>query len=254
MRCDPEVLLVGVYAGTPACATWEDLWWLTSRESAQLRRIGTPERQKEWLVGRMVAKWVVSLRGAAQSLAPGSLRHIEVEVDAWGKPVGQLLRRTGRPLTVALSLAHSQGMTVCAALGVGIAGQVGVDVEQVDRGILDLVERFTLPMERLALAGTRDQTLTATLLWGLKEAAIKCLGGVVVRRRSFEVHLEPKRTRARVMLLDPLLSERWGHTLEGGFQILGRHVLAWVSTQAREVSVVEVFPTHSWEEVDNGDG
>jgi hypothetical protein len=105
-------------------------------------------------------------------------------------------------------------------------------VELADATILELAERFTRPEERRCLARSPVPEVTATVLWGLKEAAVKCLGGRISRRRAFEVDLDEERSTARVVLRGGAQAAGGPGPLLGGFQTVGQHVVTWVSSLA----------------------
>jgi phosphopantetheinyl transferase len=231
-RSEPQPLLVCVVRGDREAIARNRRWWLTGSETARLVAFGSPERQEEWLSGRLTAKYAVWLTAADVCPRP-SPRDIEVVADAHGAPRAYVRRDDRSSLAAEISLAHCPGAVACATSGLGRPGAVGVDVELVSAGLLDLVERFTLPDERRGLARSQRPEVAATVLWGLKEAAIKCLGGRISRRRAFDVRVDEAHGRARVVLRERAGSADGWEALVGGFRIVGQHVVAWVSRPDR---------------------
>jgi phosphopantetheinyl transferase len=210
--------------------------WLTSAERLQLLAIGTPERRREWVSGRLTAKYAVRLRasGIRPRLSP---RHIEIVADARGRPRAYLWQGGQPRLAAEISIAHCPGAVVCATSGPGQA-----DVELASAMVLELLERFTRPDERRCVTQSPRPEVTATILWGLKEAAVKCLGGRVGRRRALEVRLDEERGRARVMLHERARTSDGPEALMGGFRTLRQHVVTWVSNPDRPVRLNVVGP------------
>jgi len=140
-----------------------------------------------------------------------------------------------------VSLSYCEGIVACAVQGIGCKGRVGVDIERIAPEILEVVERFTLPSERQELARASHEELTATLFWSFKEAAIKCLGGLIANRRAFEVRLNPGRQSASILVRGSALFESRVEELRGRFRILREHVLVWVSIPPRS-GCVRILP------------
>jgi 4'-phosphopantetheinyl transferase len=122
-----------------------------------------------------------------------------------------------------VSLSHCRGMV---AVAVTTAGEVGVDVEALDRRADPAIaERFFAPEEVQALRAVPDEAARAEhfmRLWTLKEAFIKALGkGLAQPLDQFAfVGLEP----VRLVVHDPTIGAAenwafWQHGLDG-------HVLA----------------------------
>jgi phosphopantetheinyl transferase len=254
---EPGTLLVRVVRAEPDCVVGAELdtmaehpaSWLSSRETARLRAIGTPEHRREWLSGRLTAKHAVWLTASRVRPRPAP-RQIEIVADVWGRPRAYLWRRGRLSATGEISIAHCPGAVACATSGLGgptadvaIIGQdvVGVDVELAAASILELIDRFTRPEERRCLARSPLPEVTATILWGLKEAAVKCLGGRVSRRRAFEVRLDEERSSARIMLHEAAQAAGGPGPLTGGFGTVGQHVVTWASSLDRpaRLSVVQ---------------
>ncbi len=92
---------------------------------------------------------------------------------AHGKPYS-----TGRP-DISYNISHSRSLAVGALL-TGGAGEVGVDVEFVDRENVNrhrrIAGRFFSERERAELAGAEDTALAFYLIWTRKESYLKYTG------------------------------------------------------------------------------
>ncbi|MEW6349527.1 MAG: SDR family NAD(P)-dependent oxidoreductase [Thermodesulfobacteriota bacterium] len=143
-------------------------------ELPELEKKVVPKRAAEWVAGRLALK--TGVRGLLATLhesAPG-LNEICVEPDDMGKPSVKLSGR--EPWKGAVSLTHSNGMAMAAVSAPGDLAGLGIDVERVEARSDAWAEDYFTP-EELALAdrsGNRHKTLT--MLWSLKEAALKALG------------------------------------------------------------------------------
>jgi 4'-phosphopantetheinyl transferase len=104
---------------------------------------------------------------AATGVAPAQVRF---RANPWGKPEVD---------GVHVNASHAQGLALVALTH---AGQVGVDVERVERTTradeLDLARRFFTPAEAAALEATGevDRPRAFLRLWTRKEAALKAWG------------------------------------------------------------------------------
>jgi phosphopantetheinyl transferase len=139
---------------------------------------GTDKRRREWLLGRLVAKDAVRLLLRDRSSMELGAADLEIVVDENGRP--QLGGAVGKQLdvNVALSICHSAGSAVAAAVaGEGSLG-VGIDIEWMGQYRQDLVRGALDDREHILLAGLhgsdRDEWLLR--LWCAKEAMAKALG------------------------------------------------------------------------------
>jgi phosphopantetheinyl transferase len=143
-----------------------------------------PARQRQWLLGRAVAKdcvrrWTSDRTGAAMA-HPAA---IFIRSEPAGRPF--VAGAEGEETLPHISIAHCEDRAIAAAH----SGRVGVDIERIadrDEGFLTAVAG---PAEReLALAlGPARRAEWITRLWGAKEAVGKLLGsGVDGRLKSLE--------------------------------------------------------------------
>ncbi len=141
--------------------------WLSGEEARELAELTVEKRRWEWLAGRVAAKSAV--RQLLGGDAPAA-RDIAVRPDENNRPRVRLPGGAGP----AISIAHSKDMAVAAASG----GAVGVDVEKIERSVLEIAEEFAAAEERDTMSrwdGMSPAT-ALTMIWALKEAARKAVG------------------------------------------------------------------------------
>jgi phosphopantetheinyl transferase len=147
-----------------------------------------PQRQLEWLLGRIAAKdaaraW--SARTASMDLADLDLHPAAFAIrnDPHGQPV---VTAWPAPTPVPhISIAHSHGVAVAIAAG----APVGIDIERVAERDAHWLASFTTEGERRQLAayGDLERVDWITRLWCAKEAFGKRLGlGVDRSAQDFE--------------------------------------------------------------------
>lgn len=167
----------------------EDRPWrtdfLSARERERFERLRFPRRRREWLLGRYAAKALLSR--AEADLAERSWSAIEILSEAGGAPVVFV---DEQPRTGTLSISHRAGLVFVAWRPDG--GALGVDVERIEERKGVFVEDYFTPAEQESLGGLPpDQHMLAvTLLWSLKEAALKALRqGLRLDTRRLSVRL-----------------------------------------------------------------
>jgi phosphopantetheinyl transferase len=164
--------------GTPPTdADWDALAdaCLDGEETTRWRAFASPKRRHEWLLGRIAVKDAVRRHladGGGPLLPPAS---IPIAADAWGRPYARAPRRSGDARLPSISIAHTDGVAIGAAVA---TGGLGVDVERLDRrrgafepAAFDQQERRRL--EAGSADGARERALR---LFCAKEAAAKALG------------------------------------------------------------------------------
>jgi 4'-phosphopantetheinyl transferase len=192
-----------------------DRWldWLTPAEQARFDRFRRDEDRLLFLCGRGMARELV---GRALGVAP----------DAWAWSEGPHGRPgiAGHDAGVRFNVAHSAGLVVC---GLARGGEIGVDVEDRERGPIDraLVRRYCSPAEAVDIESRngawRDRFLE---YWTLKEAYLKARGlGIALPLASLDFSLDGD--AARLSCLPPLTdsSAGWVFAL---FRPSSRHVAA----------------------------
>jgi 4'-phosphopantetheinyl transferase EntD len=139
-----------------------------------------PARQRDWLLGRIVAKDAARAWCTRPELHPAAFA---VTNDAAGQP-RLAYWPTECPMPF-ISIAHAGGQAVALASDT----PVGIDIEQVRPRDEHCVASFTTPAERLLLGAVADAARDAwvTRLWCAKEALGKRLGtGVTGGPQQFE--------------------------------------------------------------------
>lgn len=145
---------------------------------------GVPRRQKQWMLGRIVAKDAVRSWAArhmqAAMLHPAA---IAIESDVHGRPFVRALPGCDTPPLV--SIAHCEDRAIAAAHGEAS----GVDIERIAARDASFVQTFTTAPERDMIENfpEADRHTWTTRLWCAKEAAGKLLGrGVDGAPQAFE--------------------------------------------------------------------
>lgn len=139
-----------------------------------------PQRQRDWLLGRIVAKDAARAWCGQPDLHPAAFA---LTNDPAGQPRLAYWPAGWNP--PCISIAHAGGQAVALAADT----PVGIDIEQVRAHDAPCVAAFTTAQERLLLdavgAGARDAWITR--LWCAKEACGKRLGtGVTGGPGQFE--------------------------------------------------------------------
>lgn len=132
---------------------------LTPTERSTYAGFPTEKRRRDWLAGRLAAKSAIRAWTAAPQASP-----IEVLNDASGRPY---CRVPGMESVPEVSISH------CAQGGVGAAssGRIGVDWEPIEDRPARVAEFYASEDERRA-----GDAASLTMLWAVKEAALKLLG------------------------------------------------------------------------------
>jgi phosphopantetheinyl transferase len=170
-----------------------------------------PQRQLEWLLGRIAAKdaaraWSARMRGTSLALHPAAFG---IENDAAGQPRVSAWP-DGLPAP-CISIAHSEGQAIALAG----AGPVGIDIERIAARDEQCLAGFAGAAERQQLSVYQDAERDAwiTRLWCAKEAFGKRLGrGVDGAARHFQarafgadhslhMHHGPSGAEARIITL-----------------------------------------------------
>jgi 4'-phosphopantetheinyl transferase len=146
-------------------------WWLSESERAGLEWLHIPKRRADWRLGRWTAKQAVTVYlnlPRNQQVLAG----VELRPAPSGAPEVFL---HGRAAPMQLSLSHSRGVGLCTIARV--EAELGCDVEAVEpRSPGFLADYFTDEEQELVArtpVAERDQVLT--LLWSIKESALKAL-------------------------------------------------------------------------------
>lgn len=144
---------------------------LSKKELKRFESLVSPSRKKDWLAGRIAAKWLLSswLKSHfAISLEPNK---IEILNNKDGVPKLKLLYRKGLLPTVSLSISHENGLAVSA---VALNGKVGVDLAK-GRSIKKEHQQYYLNNKEQEEAVTHFGVEGPLLYWTIKEAYLKAL-------------------------------------------------------------------------------
>lgn len=137
--------------------------WLGAVEIARYQRFVRPERRRQFVIGRVLA------RKALAELLGADPRELVIEA----RP-GQAPELAGPHHTTSFSISHSGPWVACA---VSADSKLGLDIEQVDstRNIVALAEQ-AFDAERCAWLAARPQASRVRdfyTLWSTQEARIK---------------------------------------------------------------------------------
>lgn len=168
--------------------------WLSPRERATLAALRFERRRTDWRLGRWTAKHAV--RAWLGTGAPGALDEVEIIAAPDGAPDAFV---EGRAATLALSLSHRDGVSMCTVAPSGTA--VGCDIEAVEIRDEAFAEDWFTEEERAAVNEwpLSSRALATTLVWSGKECALKALReGLRLDTRDVEVRLGLKPGRNRL--------------------------------------------------------
>lgn len=146
--------------------------WLSAAEAARLAGMPVAKRRADWRLGRWTAKRAIA-RCLQLSNSPKEWSKLEVRASASGAPIAYLNHEA---VSCAMSLTHCSGRAMCAVAGPDAA--LGCDLEKIEpRSQAFARDYFTIAESRLIMSLVEPWRSTAvTLLWSLKESALKALG------------------------------------------------------------------------------
>jgi 4'-phosphopantetheinyl transferase len=155
--------------------------------------------------------------------------------DEYGKP--NFASRSGNP-ELQFNLAHTRGLVAAA---ITLRGDIGVDVEKIDRRKSDLAvaQAFFAPAELKLLqeVSEADWPTWFFRLWTLKEAYIKAIGtGVSTSLQSFAFAFDPIRITFAAGSGDH--ADHWHFTI---LPTTGQHILS-VAAHRPSGGAVRVIP------------
>ncbi|MDD5581176.1 MAG: polyketide synthase dehydratase domain-containing protein [Methylobacter sp.] len=154
-------------------------------------KAGIPQRQHQWLLGRIVAKdavraWIAACTHTEEMLHPASFT---IENDERGQPVVRRLAAL-EPLLPKISIAHCEDR----AIAIAQTGPVGVDIEKISSRNPGFLETITSEAERALFSehvnmddSSEKMEEWITRLWCAKEVVGKLMGTGVTVPRHFEV-------------------------------------------------------------------
>jgi 4'-phosphopantetheinyl transferase superfamily protein len=165
---------------------------LSGNERAHYMRLPNENRKSEWLTGRLAAKWLflnrlkMSQETQSQQWKPTLSKLSSEALDAYSPWMYQKVEAfsnggipslawCGKPRPESISLSHS-GSVSCASIA--FASPTAIDIEtSVSRNDAFYRNNFTEAERNWATRGTYGESIVSnwafTLLWTLKEAALK---------------------------------------------------------------------------------
>jgi 4'-phosphopantetheinyl transferase len=177
---------------------------LTQAESTQFGSLLSPQRRRDWLLGRWTAKRLIQTHIAATHGFCPPLGSFAIEQEPSGAPYAAESHTHFAPcrMPFALSISHSHGYAFCAlcAHDTGQA-RLGVDIELVEPRTEEFAQEFFTAREQMntsvgvLLVGTRSEVvmpsyerdLLMTATWSAKEAVLKATHvGLRIDPRSIE--------------------------------------------------------------------
>lgn len=159
--------------------------WLSVEERARLSEMRVEKRAADFRLGRFTAHEVLRL---ACGEGPWSVRARDD-----GSPAAF---RDGVESPCTLSISHSGGVAMAAVSTAGLP--LGCDVEHIEPRDGALAEQFFTDAERVRIAEAPDRDTAVTLVWSIKESALKVLRvGLRADTRSVEVGWAGARAWAR---------------------------------------------------------
>jgi len=177
--------------------------YLTRSEREEYAGLRLETRRREWLAARVCLKTMLLER---RSVSDPS--HCEIVKDAAGRPRLSFAERPAEPVHDC-SLSH-KGRYACAGASRLAATRLGVDIEEISPRLLRIERAFAGDRDRPFRPRPEPERLA--LLWALKEACAKAVGGGLGFAMGAVSCEEPVEGHHRVTTAD-------------GRQFRGRHVV-----------------------------
>ncbi len=155
--------------------------FLSEPERAVCAGLRFAKRRADWLLGRWTAKQLLCSRADYAELP---LAEITVDNEPGGAPY---YRVDGERLPLCLSISHRGGRALCA---LSDTHTVGVDLERIEAREPAFVGDFFTASENALVqaAPAADRDLWVTLIWSVKESALKVLRqGLRIDTRRIEI-------------------------------------------------------------------
>jgi 4'-phosphopantetheinyl transferase len=196
---------------------------LTPLELGQYQDFLSPNRRRDWLLGRWTAKRLVQTHFAAEHGFHPTLDSFTIEQEPSGAPYvssrHSALRGTsddGR-MPLSLSISHSHGYAFCVVC-TNDTGRMylGADLERVEPRADEFTQEFFTAEEQanISAASPALTDLLVTATWSVKEAVLKATHlGLRIDPRSIRCHLRPARPRHWTPLqveMQPSNPAQWG--------------------------------------------
>lgn len=166
----------------------EDLDWLSLSERNRFQQFRFPKRQKEWLLGRWAAKYLLAKILSGSDSIPFS--DLSIFNEDSGAP---FVMWNDQRLGGCVSISHRSENAI-AAFCFDPEISIGIDLEEIEakpRGFVE--DYFTEPEAGIVFSlSIEDQALAASLLWSGREAIVKALQiGLRIDTRQIALDLPP---------------------------------------------------------------
>jgi len=164
----------------------EDLDWLSLPEQNRYQQFRFPKRQNDWLLGRWVAKNLLSNLLIYSYTLP--FHELSIHNEESGVP---FVMWNDQRLEGSLSISH-RGENAVAAFCFDPDISIGIDLEEIEAKSRGFVEDYFTESEAetvLALS-IEEQALAASLLWSGREAIVKALQ-IGLRIDTRQIALKP---------------------------------------------------------------
>ena len=142
---------------------------LTRSEREQYVRLGHPMRRREWLGARAALKAILLRRGCVREAI-----QCEIMKDTRGRPWVSFAPGLPAPRIRDCSISH-KGRFACVGVSIRADARIGVDVEGISPRLLKVAEAFAGDRQSLIRSHPAEERLA--MLWALKEACAKAMGG-----------------------------------------------------------------------------
>lgn len=142
---------------------------LTRAEGDEYARLGHPMRRREWLGARAGLKAILLRRACVREAS-----QCEIRKDARGRP--WIAFAPGVPAAGIrdCSISHT-GRFACVGVSIRTDAHIGVDVEEISPRLLKVAAAFAGDRQSRLGAPAAEERLA--VLWALKEACAKAMGG-----------------------------------------------------------------------------
>jgi 4'-phosphopantetheinyl transferase len=160
--------------------------YLTPDELERLQQLRFPKRRAEWMQGRYTTKYLLQHSDPRFASLPAN--QVQVKNEPEGMPYLERLAPLER-LPLQISISHREHLAFCALSHAGMGG-LGADIELIEPRPSGFLEDFFTTNEfDLGMSYNEHQRdIWFTLVWSLKEAALKALGkGLRLDTRCVEI-------------------------------------------------------------------
>ena len=215
----------------------------SENELARCNKMKIEKRKKEWVLGRMTAKTLLSSDGLPY--AGQSMSSILIDNQPEGAPYLPNAIVAG-----SLSISHREDIAVAAYTSLQ-STHLGIDLEKIEPREMSFVEDFFTEAEAdytMQLTG-EAQTVWVTLVWSAKEAVLKAWQkGLRLDTRSIEIHpIDPNLLITKPPTWQPM---RWQANIAGyprcwlGWQRLNDFILTLAYTTLEAKNPADSLEIH----------